>query len=399
MEPRLPCSVARVDSALPRVLFVSKPIAPPWHDGSKNLVRDVASHLERTRATVLSTPEFARRSTLGERVDVEPLYEAPGRFAPPMMANARVLARLLRGDPLDLWHFVFAPNAASSFAAVFAKKGRRMLGFRGPVVQTVASAPRSFEGVGRLLFGDVVIALSEWTRGRLVGSGVTGVPIHVIPPCAQAPERPDEARVRALREAHKLVGKVVVYPGDYEFSRGAKSFLEALPELARHLGAQEATFVFACRAKTPRAAEAEAEIRARVVALGLAPRVRYLGEVKDMPALLASASVVAFPVDDLYGKVDVPLVLLEALALGVPMVVATGGPLEALLPAAVGVSPGDEDELGAAILRLLSDEGERRSRAEEGARMYASRFTPDVVAKAHDALYAEALASGRGTRS
>src|SRR5215468_4294538 len=94
-----------------RVLFVSKPIAPPWHDGSKNLVRDVAAHLERAEPTVLSTPGAP---SVGPRVTMEPIYAESGRFAPALSANARVMRRLLRGDPHDIWHFVFAPNFASS---------------------------------------------------------------------------------------------------------------------------------------------------------------------------------------------------------------------------------------------------------------------------------------------
>ena len=31
-----------------RILMVSKPVAPPWNDSSKNLVRDVAGHLRGT---------------------------------------------------------------------------------------------------------------------------------------------------------------------------------------------------------------------------------------------------------------------------------------------------------------------------------------------------------------
>lgn len=35
------------------VLFVSKPVEPPWNDSSKNLVRDVAGHLQRNRPRVM----------------------------------------------------------------------------------------------------------------------------------------------------------------------------------------------------------------------------------------------------------------------------------------------------------------------------------------------------------
>ena len=372
----------------PRVLFVSKPIAPPWHDGSKNLVRDVAAHLERALPTVMTTEGFARASTLPSRVQMEAVYRTPGAFSPPLLANARVLARLLRGDPHDLWHFVFAPNPASSGAAWLAKTLRRFLGFRGPVVQTIASAPRSFEGVSRLVFGDHVVALSEWTRGRLVGAGVTGRPIHVIPPCASAPERPTADAVRALKEAHGLHGRVVLYPGDIEHSRGAKNVVAALPALVRRL--RDVTLVLACRKKTPRAEGAERDLAGEIERLGLSASVRFLGEVASMPTLLCASDAIAFPVDDLYGKVDVPLVLLEAMSLGVPLVVAGDGPLATLAPAARLVPPGDDDALAAALCDLLGDEAAVRSARAIGESMYHSRFTPAVVARAYDALYAEA---------
>jgi len=69
----------------PRVLFVSKPIVPPWNDGSKNLVRDVARHLTRASATVLTTEGAP---SLGDRVAMEAIYTTPGRFAPGLAQNA-----------------------------------------------------------------------------------------------------------------------------------------------------------------------------------------------------------------------------------------------------------------------------------------------------------------------
>src|SRR5690242_4322476 len=93
---------------------------------------------------------------LAPNVVSEPIYRSSGRFAPALTANARVVRRLLLGDPHDIWHFVFAPNLVSSAAAVVAQRVRRAAGWKGRVVQTVASAPRSFDGVGRSIFGDAV---------------------------------------------------------------------------------------------------------------------------------------------------------------------------------------------------------------------------------------------------
>jgi phosphatidylinositol alpha-1,6-mannosyltransferase len=338
---------------------------------------------------VLTTP-FAE--SLGPRVSSEPVYRSAGRFAPSIVANARVVRRLVTGDPHDVWHFVFAPNSASSSAARLAHASRRALGWKGPVVQTVASAPRDFQGSSALLFGDVVIALSEWTRARLLADGAPGAKLRVIAPCAAAPPTPSEAAVAAARARYALgEGRVVLYPGDYEVSTGAATFAESIKTLSRD--APDVLFVFACREKTPRAGASREKLAADLARAGVAHRVRHVGEIDDLPALLAASSVVAFPVDDLYGKVDVPLVLIEALALGVPLVVARGGPLETLTTAAF-VEPGDGAGLAAALGRLVrgADGADAaRAQADRGKELYAQKFAPQVVADRHDDLYEEIL--------
>jgi phosphatidylinositol alpha-1,6-mannosyltransferase len=366
----------------PRVLFVSKPIAPPWNDGSKNLVRDVAAHLKRARPTVMATPGAP---PLGPRVTVEPVYRDPGRFSPAFAANARVVGRLATGDPHDIWHFVFAPNPVSSTVARTASRARRALGWNGKVVQTVASSPLSFDAAAAWIFGDVVVALSEHMRGRLVGAGVSADRIRVIPPCSRAPA-PRPHTLGARMKVGVPEGPIVLYPGDYDVSTGAgtvaaaaKAILDAEPR---------ATIVFACRKKTPAAGEAQRAIEKELARAGIGDRVKHLGEVTFMDELIAISSVVVFPVDDLYGKTDLPIVLLEAMALGVPIVVARGGPLETL-DFARFVDPGDGAALAKHVGELLRDVEAARRLGVEGKRMYNARYTPEVVAAEYDALYAE----------
>lgn len=372
--------------APPRVLFVSKPIVPPWHDGSKNLVRDVAANLKWARPTVLVTEGAP---AIAAHVATEAVYRDGGRFAPSAIANARVLARLVRGDPHDAWHFVFAPNPASSIAAQVAIRTRRALGWRGLVVQTIASAPASFDDAARWIFGDVVVVLSEWTRGRLLGAGVRAGKVRVIPPCARAPRVLTTDEKLAVRARHGLgAGPIVLYPGDYEVSRGAETVAAAAVAIARAVPAVKV--VFACRAKTPASAEAQARIEAELRRSGAAACTAHLGEVPDMAELLGIAAAVAFPVDDLYGKVDLPLVLLEALSLGVPLVVARGGPLETLTSARL-VDPYDGDALAREIALLLTDAAASRARTDAGKDLYERAFSPAIVAAAYDEVYREGL--------
>jgi glycosyltransferase involved in cell wall biosynthesis len=321
---------------------------------------------------------------LGGRVEGEPIYQTRAGFAPGLRSNALAFARLLRGDPLDIWHFVFAPNPVSSAAAMAARRAQRFSGWNGKVVQTIASAPRHFQGVSRWLFGDRIVVLSEWTRGRLVGAGVPSRNLRLIPPCAPAPTSRAPDIVANLRAVLGAQGPLIVYPGDYEFSTGSSTFARAIPRIAEKL--PDARFVFACRKKTPRADAVEAAIKTE-----LGPRrslTHHLGEVEDMQALLEAADVVAFPVDDLYAKVDVPIVLLEALALGRPMVLARGGPLESIETASF-VDPQDAEGLAHAIVDTVKNPARTRAQTERGRQLYAAKFTPQAVAAAHDDLYDE----------
>src|SRR3712207_6253564 len=140
-----------------RVLFVSKPIAPPFHDGTKCLVRDIALNLTRVEPVWLSS-RGSKANELSASVRSVPVYSDAGSYTPAFAQSLRAAAWVLLRSDADVWHFVFAPNARTSRAGRLLKRARSV-----PVVQTIASPPRSFAAVDDLLFGDVIVAQSRWT--------------------------------------------------------------------------------------------------------------------------------------------------------------------------------------------------------------------------------------------
>lgn len=367
------------------VLFISKPVAPPFHDGAKCLVRDVARHLERTRAAVLTVPGAPAVEVNGAPpVERVPAYRSSGAFSPSLSENARAAAWVLLRSRADLWHFVFAPNPRTSAAGRWMRRLRRV-----PVVQTVASPPREFDP--SVFFGDVVVAQSRWTRERIHRAfreaGREPPRVEVVPPpVADVERRGAEAMARVCRDLGIVEGApVFVYPGDLEVSRGAETVAAAVEPIVRAL--PEAVVVFACRAKTERAPEIERELAARLDAR----HVRFTREV-DLPALLQLARAVLFPVDDLWGKVDLPISLLEAMVLGVPVVALQEGPLcdlegACLLPAL------SAEALAEAAIRMATRREERESvvRAQQDA--VERTFSARRVAQAYERLYGELGAS------
>ena len=365
------------------VLFVSKPIAPPFHDGSKCLVRDVARHLTRIDPVVLSTPGAppVLPGPGARSVRLVPAYAAPGAFTPALSANLRAAGFLLLGSRASVWHFVFAPNPRTS------RVGRMLSRVRGvPVVQTVASPPRSFARPEQLFFGDIVVAQSTWTRRAIEasheGAGLPPPQLCVIAPPVPDVSPPNAQQLLAVRASLALAPatRYVLYPGDLETSSGASATAALAERLA--VSAPGLVTVFAYRRKSPRAAEVAARLSAR-----LSPaRARFVENAPDILALLAGATAVVFPVDDLWGKVDLPIVLLEAMALGVPVIALDQGPLSDL-SGVVKVANLDADAWRAEVMGLLGDPERRAFTAARQREALATHHRASSVARAYEDLY------------
>ncbi|MHB1355239.1 MAG: glycosyltransferase family 4 protein [Anaerolineae bacterium] len=123
--------------------------------------------------------------------------------------------------------------------------------------------------------------------------------------------------------------------------------------------------------------------------LGLAERVRVLGEVaeEDKPALYSGALAFVFPSS--YEGFGLPA--LESLACGTPAILCTGSSLEEVGGAgALYVPSGDIPALGQAMLRLCTDADQRQQLAQAGL-VQAQRFSWSDSAKRTLAVYRSVL--------
>lgn len=368
-----------------RVQFVSKPIVPPYRDGTKCLVRDLCRNYQRVVPEVMGTSDGA--PGLGERTVVHPVYPADGAYAPGLTQNMRAAFWLAFHCRADIWHYVFAPNPRSS------QVGRALHRLRGvPAVQTIASPPRDFSDPEKLLFADVLVAQSNWTREQFEKAfeerGAAAPPIEVVfPPCPSVAVPSEEAKSKA-RAAIGVSPEVplYVYPGDLEFSGGADFALEFGGRMATQV--PEAVTLLAYRGKTQRADERAAQLAGRIDSSS----VRLTKDVEDIHALLAAATAVIFPVDDLYGKVDLPIVLLESLTLGVPVLALDAGPLRDL--AGAQRLPGDVELWVGAAERLVRDADFRDAQRASGRDAVSSVFAADAVAARYEELYGRLLHRG-----
>jgi len=364
--------------AMGTVLLVSKPLAPPWNDGSKNLARDVAEGMRRHLPRVLSHAGATWRPRRGV---VEVIHDASEGFAPSTRGQLRVLGRLATGPRDDLWHFFFAPNPRTSAAARALCRARRV-----PSVHTVCSRPRDLARARRVLFGDRTVVLSRATEAALRDAGAD---VTRIAPCAPDLDAPTDQARREARARFRLPedAPLIVYPGDLEHGEGAGRILDAHARLSA-----DALLVMACRAKTDAAREAGRALRARHPS----DRIGWIGETPHIHALLGAADVVALPSSDLFAKVDLPIVLIEAMMLARAVLVVDDAPAAELAEAdaARAVAP-RVDAIAAALDGLLGDDAERRALGARARAAARARYSRDAMAAAYETLYDELLGVSR----
>src|SRR5262245_35162662 len=129
------------------------------------------------------------------------------------------------------------------------------------------------------------------------------------------------------------------------------------------------------------------ELRARATALGVDGACVFTGARADVPDLLAALDVVTLP----SRSEGLPFVLLEAMAVGRPVVAtAVGGNVEAVEDRVTGllVPPEDPPALAGALLRLLECPEEAAAMGARGRRRVREHFWLTRMIRALEALYA-----------
>lgn len=181
---------------------------------------------------------------------------------------------------------------------------------------------------------------------------------------------------------------LVLSLGRFAHKKGFDVLLRAAPSLLQR--------VPGARVVIAGGGDLESELRGLHAELGLDDRVTLLGSVdrSRIADYFSACDVFAVPsVRDAAGNVDgLPVVVLEAMATGVPVVASnlTGIPL-AVRHGDTGllVPPGDPDALGDALVALLGDTARARRLGHAGRARVEQELSWNAVAARHRALYTQ----------
>ena len=296
------------------------------------------------------------------------------------LGYARELRKLLRGERFDLVHaHVYSSAAASALAT---------LGTGLPLVVT-EHTEALWQGRGGRLFSRWmyrrvahVIAVSDAIRRRLIErDDVPAAKITVVPNSVP-PAREAHGDALPLPAESAGEGPLVGVVARLQPEKGVAGFLKAAAHVAKELPAAR----FAVVGDGP----LREELLALAGRLGVRDCVLFLGFRPDAQAILGLMDVVAVP----SVSEGTPLVVLEAMAAGIPVVASrVGGIPDQIRPGREGilVPPGDARALGDALLDLLRDPERARRMGEAGRLRTATEFSHESMVRKVEGIYRDAL--------
>jgi glycosyltransferase involved in cell wall biosynthesis len=256
---------------------------------------------------------------------------------------------------------------------------------------------RDFEEVDRVTrfyarLIDFHVAISGAIKNNLLALDVPEENLAVVYDAIDLEEFDDTICVDYLRREFSLkgeerlfgiFGRVVAWKGILEFVRAAVLVIASVPNA-------RAFIVGDCSDGDHRYLTA---VKEKISEYGLDQKIILTGYRTDIPALMKMMDVV---VHSSITPEPFGMVLIEAMAMKKPVVATRmGGPLDIILEGQTGllVSPGEAEEMAAAVKRLLTDEKAAVAMGEKGKERVLEEFTKERYARQVEEVYARLLDS------
>ncbi len=368
-----------------KIILITRPIAPPWDEASKSFAFYLAKSVENFEFSVL-TP--GKVDALPLKIKQIPIYTSNH-----LNLGLAQQARLLKLVPLigkfDLAHFMLTPNKlnALGFKLFLSRLNTK-------TVQTVATLREdlfSDKDFKKIIFADLIITYSDYAKKKLTKLGFKnvariypGIDLELFSP---APKNLATMAFFNIQQNDFIVS----YQGEYTRLGATDTIVESLPALFAKI--PNAKFIFANRVKNEKDAIKKAEVIETLKKHGIIDKVIFTDTFSDMPKIYNLSDVVIFPAQNMHGKFDVPLVVIEAMACAKPVIISNLPILQEFSSSenSIAIDPTSQTQLVQAIVDLFENQA-KCAKLGKVARQYVSKnFDIKAVAKQYEKAYQDLL--------
>ena len=198
------------------------------------------------------------------------------------------------------------------------------------------------------------VGISKNVYVSLLRFGIPTKKVEMIPPIVPSVNK-SVSSGRRYRDILKFEKNdlLALFIGNLEKNKGIDALLEAFIKLANEL--PELKLIITTELAHKGFFKRKRILQEKLAHYSLADRVVWLSFVDDILSLIMEADVLIVPFLDLKGVSDYPLVVLEAMSVGTPVIATNVGGTREILGKENGIMipPGDVDALCLAIKKIL----------------------------------------------
>ncbi|MDY6864479.1 MAG: glycosyltransferase family 4 protein [Halobacteriota archaeon] len=245
---------------------------------------------------------------------------------------------------------------------------------------------------------DKVIATSGSVLESLVNAGIAKEKIDLIPPLI-GNNFNSSVSGEKIREEFNILPEqtVVTFVGNLSKIKGIDILIDSLSYLKEEYHDIMLLMVLnlpLSKYNNPEILEADAEllpeIKRKIKSYGLEENVIPIGLTEKMPQIMAASDIFTMPFLNLVGVADPPISLIEAMAIGKPVIATKVGSVSKLVKHKVNgilIDPGSSVELAEGIKYLIENEKESKEMGKRGSKMIHDNFGDATIIKKIENVY------------
>ena len=257
---------------------------------------------------------------------------------------------------------------------------------------------------------DKIIAVTGNVGCSLIKAGIAENRIAEIPLGINTELHNQNVSGDDVREGYNIDTDqpTLLYVGNLTIQKGLSVLIDALNIVAKEIPNIKLLMVLNMpfeRYAKPDKLDVDMElmfkIKEKIKHYGLENNVIPLGLLDNMPQVMTASDVFITPFLDTVGIVDYPTSLLEAMAVGKPVIAARVGGIPEIVKhkeSGILIEPNDVDELVNGIRYMLENKEEAKNMGEEGAKAISEKFRSEIVVAELERIYEEVISNYSGNR-
>lgn len=377
-----------------RILFITRPIAPPWDEASKNMAYQLAINVAKINPLLeihlmIKGNLEDTISNLPDNIVQHSIYTSSKNDFAFFQKVRAVLFQWKMKNKFDIVHYFFTPSKFNGFVIkkfLYPKQSK--------TIQTIATLRKDLmndKEIKQSIFGDILVAYSKHTKKKLKELGFSHTH-HIYPGIDLDDYTPREKNSALLKECNLMIDDFVIsFTGEYVRLGGIEESINSFIQISKQIS--EAKLFLTLRVKNAKDVAKKKEVVKKFKELGLLDKIVFGDEINfaeyKMSDVYNLHDIDIYPIYNMNGKFDVPLVVPEAMACKKPIILSDLPLLKEFANHnnAVIIKKKNTEELTEAILDLYNNPKKREEISNNGMRFVRRNFNIEFIAEEYNNLY------------